>query len=214
MKKPHIAIIANGEPPSKSLIERYLPTVDLVIAADGGANSCVELDLKPNYIVGDLDSVTKETRRHFPETTVIPMIDQNLSDLQKAIAFALTRDPQRLLIFAAFGKRGDHTFSNLLVASTLKTNVPVEMLDDWGKLTWLKSGKHQLHGIPGHTVSLFSIHPLQHLSTSGFKFNLDDAHFKAAFNGTSNQFETDAVHIEFTGGPLFVYLPFKQDVEA
>ena len=187
--------------------------VDLIVAADGGANSCAELDLKPNYIVGDLDSVTEKTRRYFSDTTVIPMIDQNFSDLQKAIAFTLTRDPKRLLVFAAFGKRGDHTFSNLLVASELKTDVPVEMLDDWGKLTWLKSGKHQLSGIPGQAISLFSIHPLLHLSISGFKFNLDDAHFETSFNGTSNQFDKEIVQIEFTGGPLFVYQPFKQDVK-
>lgn len=211
MKKPVIAIVANGEPPSKALIEKYLPEADLVIAADGGANICKELQVKPNYIVGDLDSITEETRQYFSDTTIMPMVDQNFSDLQKTIAFALTHDPQRLIILAAFGKRADHTFSNLLVAAGLDTDVPIEILDNWGRLTWLKAGKHTVNGTPGHAVSLFSIHPLQKLTLSGFKFNLENTDYKMTFNGTSNQFESDTAEIAFTGGPLFVYWPFKQD---
>lgn len=214
MKKPVIAIIANGEPPTKTLVKQLLPEVDLIIAADGGANSCVELGLKPNYIVGDLDSVTEETKRFFPDATTIPMIDQNFRDLEKTIAFALTRNPQRLIIFAAFGRRSDHTFSNLLVAAALDTDVPVEILDDWGRLTWLKSGNHQLSGIPGNAVSLFSINPVQQLFLEGFKYNLSNEDFEPFFNGTSNQFSATIAHIKFMGGPMFVYVPFTEKLKS
>jgi len=211
MKKTVIAIIANGRPPAQKLISENLKDVDIIIAADGGANACKDLNITPDFIVGDLDSVTEETKEYFSGTSVIPMLDQNYSDMQKSIAFALTHNPKKLKIFAAFGMRSDHTFSNLLVLEEMEIPVPFEVFDNYGTLTLLHAGKHSLAGKPGQPVSLLSLRPIKMLSLSGFKYSVKQRDDNPFFNGTSNQFIRDEAIVEFDSGRLFVYLPFWEE---
>lgn len=211
MGKPVIAIIANGLAPEKQLLTQTLSDVDIIVAADGGAETCRDLDIKPDYIVGDLDSVSEETKRFFSEASVILMYDQNYSDMQKALGFALSKDPGKLKIFSAFGKRSDHTFSNLLIFSGMDIPVPFELYDTFGKLFLLGPGKHNLNGNAGEPVSLFSISPMQNLSISGLQYSLSHKNYPSFFNGTSNRFTEESATVEFDSGRLFVYLPFKEE---
>ena len=212
MNKPIIAIIANGLAPSKKLLAQTLTNVDIIVAADGGAETCRELDIQPDFIVGDLDSVSEETKRYFKDASVILMYDQNYSDMQKAIAFSLSKDPEKLKIYSAFGKRSDHTFSNLLIFSGMDIPVPFELYDNFGILSLLHPGQHKLKGNAGEPVSLFSITPLQNLSINGLKYPVSRQNFKSFFNGSSNQFTEEDASVEFDSGHLFVYLPFKEEL--
>ncbi len=210
MNKPVIAIIANGLAPSKKLLAQTLFNVDIIVAADGGAEICRELNINPDFIVGDLDSVSEETKRFFKDASVILMYDQNYSDMQKAIAFSLSKNPERLVIYSAFGKRSDHTFSNLLIFSGMNIPVPFELYDTFGKLFLLHPGKHILNGAAGDPVSLFSISPIENLSISGLKYPVSRQNFDSFFNGASNRFSEESAAVEFDSGRLFVYLPFKE----
>ena len=62
-------IFTNGEYKNKAFYEGYLKkfTADYVICADGGANYARELNIKPDMIIGDMDSITAETRAFFAE---------------------------------------------------------------------------------------------------------------------------------------------------
>ena len=53
-----VAIIANGE--KFNDLEQILKDADIIIAADGGANLCRAKQITPDYIIGDLDSITLE----------------------------------------------------------------------------------------------------------------------------------------------------------
>ena len=56
-----ISIIANGAVPNCDFLNQNLIGTDMIIAADGGAEICRKLQIQPQYIIGDLDSVTEET---------------------------------------------------------------------------------------------------------------------------------------------------------
>jgi len=210
ISNPVIAIIANGEMPDENIVSKYLPDADMIIAVDGGANICQKLDITPQFIVGDFDSITTKTRRFFKGVSFVELRDQNFSDLHKAISFALEHKPQKLKLFSTAGKRSDHTFSNLIIFDALNTSVPIEVYDDAGVLSMLSAGKHKLDGKPGYPVSLFSIRPLKCLSLRGFKYEVQSQDFAPSFNGTSNSFISNECHVEFESGRLFVYLPFKE----
>jgi len=212
MNKPVIAIIANGLPPGKKLLTQTLGNIDIIVAADGGAETCRDLDISPDFIVGDLDSVSEETKRFFSSASVILMYDQNYSDMQKAVAFALTKNPEKLKIYSAFGKRSDHSFSNLLIFSGMDIPVPLELYDNFGKLSLLHPGQHVITGKTGQPVSLFSITPLQNLSITGLKYPVSRQDFDSFFNGTSNQFSEESAAVQFESGRLFVYLPFEEEL--
>ena len=53
--KNKIAIIANGTIKDYDFHKKMLKDSDIIICADGGANKAEELQIIPDYIIGDLD---------------------------------------------------------------------------------------------------------------------------------------------------------------
>lgn len=212
INKPVIAIIANGLAPTKKALSQTMQDIDIIIAADGGANACRERGLIPDYIVGDLDSVDDSTLHLFNDVSVIRMPDQNLSDLQKAITFALSKNPEKVKIISAFGKRSDHTFSNLLHFASMDLPVAFEIFDNFGRLIILQEGTYEISGTPGQPVSLISITPITNLTTTGFKYKVLQKSFNPFFNGTSNEFVKATATIQFDSGRLLVYFPSEEEL--
>lgn len=56
-------IIANGEPPTSDDIARWLREDDQLICADGGAKAALALDLRPQHVIGDFDSLSQADLR-------------------------------------------------------------------------------------------------------------------------------------------------------
>ncbi len=61
----HALVICNGEAPSKKLARQLVRNADVIVAADGGANVARKLGVRPDVIIGDLDSIKPATRRYF-----------------------------------------------------------------------------------------------------------------------------------------------------
>ncbi len=205
MNKPVIAIIANGQPIYRERMLQKLKDVHAIIAADGGANTCRLLDITPDYIVGDMDSISPESRSAFNHSFYVEAADQNFTDMQKAIDYAISMDPGKIKIFSAFGRRSDHSFSNLLIFANNSIPVPFEVFDEFGVLSLFSPGKHSVPGIPGQTVSLFSLGPVENLHLSGFKYRVESKSYTPLFIGTSNEFTQKTAFVEFTSGQLFLY---------
>ncbi len=205
MDKPVIAIIANGQPIYRERMLQKLKDVHAIIAVDGGANTCRLLDITPDYIIGDMDSISPESRNAFNHSFFVEAADQNYTDMQKAIEYAISLDPGKIKIFSAFGRRSDHSFSNLLIFANKSIPVPFEVFDEYGVLSLLLPGKHTISGTPGQTVSLFSLGPVENLHLNGFKYRVEGKHYNPLFIGTSNEFEQENALVEFTSGQLFLY---------
>ena len=55
-----IIILANGYLPDLEKARAIIRADDTLIAADGGTRHALALGLKPDLIIGDLDSITEE----------------------------------------------------------------------------------------------------------------------------------------------------------
>lgn len=95
----------------------------VVIAADGAANWMGEKGLKPQYIVGDGDSVSL-THPH-PNAEEIYSADQNTTDFEKCIQFAQEKRLLPSLILGFNGGEIDHVLGN--VQSLLKKSEGVSL---------------------------------------------------------------------------------------
>lgn len=208
MSEKIIAILANGNRINHDLLKKILSNVSIIIAADGGAELCRYYSIKPDYIIGDLDSITKETRKKFADTKIIFEPDQNFTDLQKALRFSCTLKPDRIIILFAFGKRIDHTICNILIFQNYRENIPLEIYDGFGKMELYFPGKYDLIGKAGETISFFSLEPIYNLSLTGFKYSISNKIFKKYFIGISNIFEKEKCQIQFDKGKLISYRVF------
>ena len=60
MKKEKIILVLNGILPKKNHLIDFLKNYDTIICVDGAANKVVNANLKPDYILGYLESVKKK----------------------------------------------------------------------------------------------------------------------------------------------------------
>lgn len=92
---------------------------DLVIAADGGARFLESYGLRPDVLVGDLDSVDAELAGRLAADGVTVErhpVDKDATDAELAIERAIAAQATRITVIGAFaGKRLDHELGNLLL---------------------------------------------------------------------------------------------------
>ena len=211
MSSTPIAIFANGEAVSAATVKRFLPVNALIIAADGGANLCRDIRITPHYLVGDFDSVSEDTKNFFPQAKIIERPSQDYTDLEKAIQFALEYHPASITVFSALGKRGDHTLGNLLILQRFETDIPMQIIDNYGRLQVLKPGRHTLHGKSGQTVSFISFRPVRNLRLEGFRYSVSEKELRQDFLGISNVYESESCIITFESGRIFYYETFTDE---
>ena len=72
-----------------------------LLAADGGATHLARLGLRPAAVIGDLDSISAETRAWLGEECMVHRPDQDRTDLDKALEYAFENvELERLTVLA------------------------------------------------------------------------------------------------------------------
>lgn len=113
-----IALIANGELEHNVALLSKIHSYDYLIAVDGGLDHCHKLGLKPDIIIGDLDSASPkflQTYQDIPQRKYPK--DKDKTDLELAIEHALEKGAKSFTIFGGCGKRIDHTLANINLLS-------------------------------------------------------------------------------------------------
>lgn len=96
----------DGELPSK----KYFPKNKAIVAADGAANKLASMEIVPDFIIGDLDSVDVTK---FPDSKIIHVSDQDTNDFQKALHYIKRNSLAPALIYGASGGFIDHILTNI-----------------------------------------------------------------------------------------------------
>ncbi|MDO9578353.1 MAG: thiamine diphosphokinase [Candidatus Cloacimonadales bacterium] len=203
-----VTIIANGAAPQEDVLRQNLKGTNILIAADGGAETCRKLGLDPQYIVGDLDSVSDETIEYFSQTKIVHIPDQDTTDLEKSIIFAERFFPRKIRIFSAAGNRSDHYINNLLFFWNYPNNRILEIFDDQGVMKVLCPGEHQIEGFPGDIISLFSFSAVTGIKFTNFRYIPKQSDFTDSFCSISNVLMTEKGIISLQSGKLFIYRLF------
>ncbi len=83
-----------------------------LVAADGGANSCIAAGVEPCAVIGDLDSIADETRTALPQSRIIEYADQDITDFEKSLRLI---DAPFVIATGFTEGRLDHTLAVLSV---------------------------------------------------------------------------------------------------
>lgn len=102
-------IVANGPFLSAAFIHAAANNAR-IIALDGAANKLIQLNINPDFIIGDFDSFQEEERLASVEK--IKLLDQSFTDFQKALKF-IKKDATRIDVICATGGRMDHEQANI-----------------------------------------------------------------------------------------------------
>ena len=205
-----VHVLAGGEPISARRI-LGLGTADLVIAADSGAENAVVAGLIVDVLVGDLDSITKQTldavvdggtsiEAHHP--------DKNATDLELALTTALTLGADEIVVVGGGGHRLDHLLGNVaVITSRTLRQVPVR----WELERETAYVVHSRRTIPVAAGATFSVIPIggdaHGVTLTGSKWDLDNATLDAGASlGISNVAVCSEIGIGVRRGTLIVVL--------
>ncbi len=191
---------------------------DFVIAVDGGLSYCGILELEPDLIIGDFDSVSEEEERaierleqQLPERVRRLPREKDDTDMLAALKEGLARGYRQFHIYAGTGGRFDHTFANIQCLLFLKNHDAVGYLvDGTGMMLVIKNETvHFQKGLKAY-LSLFSlVGESRGITIKGMKYPLDNATVTNDFPiGISNEFLGEEALVTVTDGVLACMLAY------
>ena len=164
-------ILANGKPPGKHLLQKFLASCDWFVCADGGANIAARFHCTPDLIIGDLDSIKKETLSVFSNVEVKKLKSQNSTDLEKALTAVIQKKFKNIIVFGATGGRLDHALGNLSALAKFSHKAHITFIDNAGKF-FPVNHSFEFHLPIGTIISLLPLSRCSGIVTKGLKWNL------------------------------------------
>lgn len=211
-------IFANGDLAFPEAARHEIRPEDWVLAADGGVRHVLALGLSPDLVVGDLDSLTPETRRRLEagETAFLPFpAEKDATDLELALRHAAAQGASEALVFGAVGSRWDQTLANLLLpALESLAGLRVTFRDGPQEACLLRGGEERtFHGRPGDTLSLLPLAgDAVGVTTEGLRYPLREGTLRfGASRGVSNELTAATATVRLRQGLLFCNLIRKDE---
>lgn len=204
-----IIIFANGELPDIQKARAILRDDDYIICADGGTRHASSLDLKPDLVIGDMDSTDKAYLQKLQADGVLIELfpqDKNETDLELAIDHAIGLESKEIIIVAALGGRLDHTLANIaLLSSDQLSTFDIKMDDGVDEIFFCRE-QVQVEGRSGDIVSLIPWQgSVSGIQTKNLNWNLNNETLYAEkTRGVSNQMTSDIANIKISMGLLLI----------
>ncbi len=181
-----------------------------VICADGGANVVHALDITPQLVIGDMDSIRAGLLTEYLEKGVVVErhpTHKDETDTELAVEYCIRKRFDEVVLFGALGNRFDHSFGNLyLLNRLLKEGIQGEIINENNRIFLVKD--RAVLDVPvGTTVSVlaFTDHAGE-INLKGFEYpvkNGEMAHFIPGY-GISNVTAEKQPEISVEQGILMV----------
>lgn len=185
---------------------------DLVIAVDGGINYCGVLEIEPDIILGDFDSVNEAQREAIltmkeqaPDRVVVLKPEKDDTDMLAALKLGLEMGYDYFLIYGATGGRLEHTLANIQCLLFLKNHGAVGyLMDGSGMIFVMRNEEVKLRANLEGYFSLFCLgKEAKGVTIKGLKYELEDYAMSNAFPiGVSNEFVGKEATVSVREGEL------------
>lgn len=185
---------------------------EFVIGVDKGLEFLYKHEIKPDYIVGDFDSVSRELVDYYREELNVPIREFNpvkdASDTEIALRLCLGLNRKSILILGGTGNRIDHLWANVqCLQIALQAGADARIVDSHNQI-WLLDSDITLKKSEafGPYFSLFPLEmPVDELSIRGAKYPLQNHFLKPSDSlCVSNEFAEDEVTISFVYGKVIL----------
>ena len=200
-----VTLVGASEFRKKDLLD-CLGFAPSLIAVDGGANNLQDLNIFPNYIVGDMDSISNLELFSKQGVELIHIAEQDTTDFDKSLR--VFNRCKYFLALGFLGKRSDHylgAFSTILRNPNLKV-ILVNKYD----VIFLMPRRFRIM-LPKKTrLSLFPFGEVRGIKSKGLKYPIDGINFTPfGMTGISNETVEEQVEIEVKTRKMLLILPRK-----
>lgn len=197
---------------------------DLVIAVDGGIGYCSVLNLEPDLLLGDFDSVSEgeakaveELEHRIPDRVIRLPKEKDDTDMLAALREGFQRGYRDFRIYGGTGGRFDHTFANIQCLLFLKKQGAAGYLIDGNGMIMVLMDEtvHFRKEMEGY-LSLFTLtEESSGVTIEGMKYPLKDAVLRNDFPvGISNEFTGQEAAVTVKKGQLVCMLQWFDSQES
>ena len=181
-------LIANGEISETQYVKSIIDSNNFYISIDSKPENLNKLGIKPNLILGDLD--TASIHNSDSNTKVIKLYDQSKSDFEKSLDYCISENIRNLYILGATGERDDHNLANIMIAQQYSDVLHIELITNFFQIFFVNGSKEILEK-KDRNLSMISLLDDNKITTSGLQYNLSDEKLNSYSHGISNRIVSD-----------------------
>ena len=189
------------------VIHDHLAQKPNVLACDGALATCLDNDIVPDAVVGDMDSVEGDVLERFVSLggEVHERKEQDAHDLAKALALASEQGHSSCIVIGATGGDREHEWANLL--SCAATNMDIQCVGEAYIHRFLLSERsYSIEIEPRQNFSLFAVPSAEGINLSGAQYGLENEALSMGSRGLHNVATSSTFQVRFTEGRLMLLM--------
>ena len=187
---------------------------DIIIAIDGGLKAAENLDIIPDIVVGDFDTIDSGTLNKYAGMKEVEVIrlnpEKDLTDTQSAIERALSLGADYIEIIGGTGTRLAHTIANIHTLQMMIGRCSGAVITNENNRIRIIEDKYVIKRQEqyGKYVSFLPLtEKVQGITLEGFKYPLKDYEFNIKTTlslGVSNEIIEDEATVSLKSGRLIM----------
>ena len=202
-----VLIVANGEWPGSFNLQHERTTYDQLVALDGAANRLLDLNLIPDVIVGDLDSITTSVLNQCESSGVhiVRIPSQEKSDISKGLQWVQQEQPNaRIDVIGVEIGRYDHHLAAYSALFECQSSATL-LLNGW-TATRVDSNPTTFQVKPDAIISLVPFGSVQGVKLEGCQYPLQNASLTTGTQGVSNKAIESEIVVSAQSGNLLLLI--------
>jgi len=169
-----------------------------------------KLNVKPNYIVGDFDSIDKEILKKYENSNIefIRLIpEKDLTDTDSALNLTIEKGSSKITIIGAIGTRQDHTIANIhILKKALEKGIEAKIINEKNEIQLINK---KTYIEKDNNYKYISLIPLtteaEGVTIKGMKYTVQDYTFRIGESlGVSNEQIEKMAEIQIKKGILII----------
>ena len=193
-EKKNVSVILNGQMPTDNTIINQITNSDYIIAVDGSANKLFDLEIIPDVIIGDLDSLQNIKNK---DIELVKTPDQNKTDFRKTLEWCIEKNILNISIFGISGESEDHFLGNYYTLSDFGEKISWKAFTDFSVISPCVGNK-KFESFKGQKVSLFCMKGSSTVNSENLEYPLQSYHLKPSDDAVRNLSLEDHFTIEST----------------
>jgi thiamine pyrophosphokinase len=207
-------LLLGGEGPPRILLEPILSEVVCTVAADSGFDLARQLNIVPDLLVGDLDSLepSKELEDYPKERIQSHPRDKDETDAELGLQALWNMGIRHVVVAGGGGGRVDHLLG---LVSLFEREKPPALWYTSKEVIQVVEGTLVVTDCQGQTVSFFPLgDSVAGMKSNGLKWPLDGLEWNRGDMGISNVFNQDRCTISVSRGRLLMIRTIVEEDDA